>query len=231
MNPLHYAIYCHRYASTTFIYLTFAACCPYHVFVFLTFQSSQNDYNRDMRLISAFLWTLAAATQKCTFDECLACTIVDANANCEHWPVCQFQLHVILLLDYPSFKRMCGMISPCCQMQYMEPLKQSVGDFGELAQKKLTETMYQLLHEKTLSGETITLTAPQKAFHLVESSVKNMKSTPMTLVSMDAEDNTDIIFNQPSQKVPLDKKRPTYLHAVMPPQVKNGHSMWRAIWI
>merc|ERR1712147_415777 len=144
------------------------------------------DYNRDMRLISAFLWTLAAATQKCTFDECLACTIVDANAN-----------------YYPSFKRMCGMISPCCQMQYMEPLKQSVGDFGELAQKKLTETMYQLLHEKTLS---------------VESSVKNMKSTPMTLVSMDAADNTDIIFNQPSQKVPLDKKRPTYLHAVIPPQ-------------
>ena len=46
-------------------------------------------------------------------------------------------------------------------MQYMEPLKQSVGDFGELAQKKLTETMYQLLHEKTLSGETITLTAPK----------------------------------------------------------------------
>ena len=46
-----------------------------------------------------------------------------------------------------------------------------------------------------------------------------MKSTPMTLVSMDAADNTDIIFNQPSQKVPLDKKRPTYLHAVIPPQV------------
>merc|ERR1711935_58932 len=143
------------------------------------------NFKRDMRLTSALLWTLAVATQKCTFDECLACTIVDANAN-----------------YYPSFKRMCGVISPCCRMQYMEPLKQSIGEFTKLAEKKLTETMFQLLQEKTLN---------------IEISMKNMKSTPMILVSMDADDNTDIIFNRPSQKIPIEKKHPTYINAVMPP--------------
>ena len=91
-----------------------------------------------------------AQSQKCTFDECVACAIVEANGNCK---LKQGRCSKFKLSDYPSFKRMCGMVSPCCQTRFELPLKQTIGDFGGLAEKKLTETMYQLLEEKTLNGK------------------------------------------------------------------------------
>ena len=38
---------------------------------------------------------------------------------------------------------------------------------------------------------------------------------------MDRNDNTDMIFNQPAQKVPIGKKHPTYVHAVLPTKVSD----------
>ena len=146
------------------------------------------------------------------------------RCECKLWALTSYQ-HLLYFcpLDYPSFKRMCGVISPCCQMQYMEPLKQSIGEFTKLAEKKLTETMFQLLHEKTMNSKQIASWLLNSGLFKVESSMKNMKSTPMILVSMDADDNTDIIFNRPSQKIPIEKKHPTYINAVMPPKVSCTH--------
>ena len=93
---------------------------------------------------------------------------------------------------------------------------ESTGQFLEETVMTVILTAALFNKEKHRKAHSKTLTV-----FLVENSITNMKSSQMTLVKMDRNDNTDMIFNQPAQKVPIGKKHPTYLHPVLPTKVRN----------
>jgi len=78
-----------------------------------------------------FFCLLAVQAEKCTFDECVSCSFVDANPT-----------------FYPDLKSLCASMKDCCASSYQVDLKKVIGNYGGLVNKKLDEEFKKLLDQR-----------------------------------------------------------------------------------
>merc|ERR1712131_319171 len=102
------------------------------------FQKSIYSTKINMKIFKflGFFCLLAVQAEKCTFDECVSCSFVDANPT-----------------FYPDLKSLCASMKDCCASSYQVDLKKVIGNYGGLVNKKLDEEFKKLL-EQRISLET-----------------------------------------------------------------------------
>merc|ERR1712131_113886 len=102
------------------------------------FQKSIYSTKINMKIFKflGFFCLLAVQAEKCTFDECVSCSFVDANPT-----------------FYPDLKSLCASMKNCCASSYQVDLKKVIGNYGGLVNKKLDEEFKKLL-EQRISLET-----------------------------------------------------------------------------
>ena len=103
-----------------------------------------------------FFCLLAVQAEKCTFDECVSCSFVDANPTCKWFcglkaGFCFQNNHFFLV--YPDLKSLCASMNDCCASSYQVDLKKVIGNYGGLVNKKLDEEFKKLLDQRISQGK------------------------------------------------------------------------------
>merc|ERR1712131_515131 len=92
-----------------------------------------------------FFCLLTVQAEKCTFDECVSCSFVDANPT-----------------FYPDLKSLCASMKECCASSYQVDLKKVIGNYGGLVNKKLDEEFKKLLEQRLETAEVEMRVAEKK---------------------------------------------------------------------